>query len=45
MVAVAGEERWERIEMGENRDGLGIYYFNILDGKIKVEIFVCCKMI
>ena len=23
-------------EMGENRYGFGIYYFNILDGKIKV---------
>ena len=23
-------------EMGENRDGFGIYYFNILDRKIKV---------
>ena len=28
----------ERVEMGENGDGFGIYYFNVLYEKIKVEM-------
>ena len=28
----------ERADMGENGDGFGIYYFNVLYEKIKVEM-------